>query len=295
MFLFLNSLIILRVFCIIYTREQKIWEKMKTFTKETTTDRPLSLYAAGFSLTMDDIKGLSGKTLLLVGGGKSPIKHELKKLGIDCKVVNIDPYTEGHDKKNADVLIENNFFNTEFKDKFDEVWALYSLPAYAESNEQELLFYTKAVAALAPNGVLRVAGFGHKRDEVGIDYKTIPGVPPLEKFNDEFNAKFPDNKIETRKDVYVLNIDSSNVKRNPPSLSEYFAMEKEAKIKSEQKAKEKTAETGTARLLEKHNTHIIFRAPEDKKEMNSWLENYTRNLPSHRSSRSLKTTKKNSR
>jgi hypothetical protein len=134
--------------------------------KEKKTARPLSEYQRLLKITDEELQVLSGKELLLVGGGFSPIKRELQERGIECTVTNIDPIAESNPEI-ADYVIKGDFYNTGIdKNRFDEIMALHSLPTYSFTPDQVNDFYSRSILSLKQGGILRVA--------------------PVEKFSDAF-------------------------------------------------------------------------------------------------------------
>jgi len=110
-------------------------------------------------LKINDAEALSNKSICLIGGGLSPIKSNLS--AYNTYVVNIDPLFTKVNLNIADKIIPYNFFDnrtsTALKNKrFDEIWALYSLPFYAFTAKEALEFYTHSLRLLAHNGILRV-------------------------------------------------------------------------------------------------------------------------------------------
>lgn len=61
-------------------------------------------------------------------------------------------------KNTAHINIKEDFNNTNFINKFDEIWAMYSLPLYSPNIEHAVKFYLAAIIALKPGGILRIAG-----------------------------------------------------------------------------------------------------------------------------------------
>jgi hypothetical protein len=132
--------------------------------KEKKTARPLSEYQRLLKISDEEIQALSGKKILLVGGGFSPIKGELGEKGIECTVTNIDPMAES-DPEIADNIIKDDFYDTKIgEDTFDEVMVLHSLPTYAFTPEQVRDFYSRSILSLKQNGVLRVTPIGKFSD-----------------------------------------------------------------------------------------------------------------------------------
>lgn len=121
------------------------------------TARPLSEYMAAFKLTIDNIRRLKNKKLLLVGGGNSPIQKTLNRLHINCDVTNVDPYVSSSSDTARSVLVQD-FVTTDFVNEFDECWALFSLPLYSPNTFHGACFYARAAISLKPGGILRVGG-----------------------------------------------------------------------------------------------------------------------------------------
>lgn len=162
--------------------------------KEKKTARPLSEYQRLLRISNEELQTLSGKELLLVGGGFSPIKGELQKKGIDCAVTNIDPIAES-DPDIADNVIKGDFYETEIdENRFDDVVALHSLPTYAFTPDQVRDFYNRSILSLKQGGVLRVT--------------------PVEKFSDSFT---PAMRL-SRKPVNNASAEFVTGLRNRPDL-----------------------------------------------------------------------------
>ena len=54
---------------------------------------PIECYVHDLRISKQEFYNLSGKSVLLIGGGKSPIKKGLDENGIqNCTVTNIEPY-----------------------------------------------------------------------------------------------------------------------------------------------------------------------------------------------------------
>mgnify|MGYP006920609339 CR=1 FL=1 len=136
------------------------------------TDRNLQDYQQRLAISEEDLQSLSGKRLCLVGGGNSPLKTGLLESKVDCHVTNIDPIFTEFTPGNEDRKVPLNFFDeavgTLFrKEKFDEIWALNSLPQYAMSPQETLQFYMGALSGLSPKGILRVAPYTGFSDSLG--------------------------------------------------------------------------------------------------------------------------------
>jgi hypothetical protein len=132
---------------------------------------------------------LTNKDILLVGGGHSPILDELHHLHIRPKsVVNVDPYADPT-KNPKQKLINQDFLKWKLKpNKWDEIWALYSLPAYSKDYKQIRDFYIRGLYVLAPNGNFRVFPIDHSFLSLlpnGVDLDPIKMQEVLMKFRDD--------------------------------------------------------------------------------------------------------------
>jgi hypothetical protein len=100
--------------------------------------------------------------IMLIGGGASPIQ---KELGTRARVTNVDmfpPSAELGDKASpGDVAAENSFVDfidyVVSTDAYDEVWALFSLPFYADSPIAIATAMAKAALAAKPGGIVRMS------------------------------------------------------------------------------------------------------------------------------------------
>jgi hypothetical protein len=100
---------------------------------------------------------LNDKNILLIGGGVSPVLRELEQKGMHPKsVTNIDPYCAESPDPRQNHIKEDFMTHDIGRDKYDEIWALYSLPYYVDNVNQVEPFYAKSLLALTPNGKLRV-------------------------------------------------------------------------------------------------------------------------------------------
>lgn len=145
-------------------RQSKITEFAPEMMEKKATERNLEQYRERLALEEGDLENLRDKELLLVGGGNSPIKKDLSELGIDCRVVNIDPMAESGNSANADVVKKEDFFEVDIAEKFDESWALHSLPQYAFDRQQVKSFYLKSLGTLKDGGVARIAPIDRASD-----------------------------------------------------------------------------------------------------------------------------------
>lgn len=128
------------------------------------TERRLKDYQSLLGINQEEMNALSGKNLLIIGGGFSPIKRELENMGITCNVTNIDPLAK-ESSEYSDVVVSEDFFDVDIGEaQYDEVWALFSLPDYAFKPEQVRDFYIRSILALKQGGNLRVGPVNNFKD-----------------------------------------------------------------------------------------------------------------------------------
>jgi hypothetical protein len=168
------------------------------FRHSVRNDRSLVAYKSTFGLRRLD--ALNGKSILLVGGGISPVLSQLNENNVyPRRVWNIDPYA--YESKNTrQRLLKRDYLTYDIKGNlWDEIWALYSLPCYCKTYDQITQFYKKSLLALAPKGNLRAFPIDHSMLHL------LPGGKPLESreiqriFVDFFNGlsrRFHDIEIE---------------------------------------------------------------------------------------------------
>jgi len=118
--------------------------------------RPLTEYLQYLNILPEDLKALSNKQILLIGGGMSPVRSWLEAIKINAVVTNLD-FFHGANEAVAHNHIDEDFYKWEApKDFYNEIWALHSLPLYSLSNIEVELFFAKSLLMLAPGGNLRV-------------------------------------------------------------------------------------------------------------------------------------------
>lgn len=127
--------------------------------EKTRTARPLDDYITYLDIQNEETSWHS--QILVIGGGNSPISSQLKEQGCSIPIVNIDPIFKEEKSANEDKKYPWNFFDPKTKDllqneKFDEAWALYSLPMYALSAREVVDFYHYSFTGLRSRGILRV-------------------------------------------------------------------------------------------------------------------------------------------
>jgi len=135
-------------------------EHTQELMKALNTDRSFVTYKDCFFSINGELETIfpenSKKKILLIGGGKSPIKKELNNLGINISITNVDPIKYNNPEYTADETINEDFLTANVEDKFDEIWCLFSLPLYIVNPDDVTKFFTKALELLADNGVLRI-------------------------------------------------------------------------------------------------------------------------------------------
>ena len=128
---------------------------MKLYLYNQTRNRDIDEYVQKLNICSSEFDKLntSKTNILLVGGGFSPIQPKFSQTLFNITNIDFNPseyQTERLHQFSGDFLtqkIQNNFF--------DEVWALYSLPLYAQQTSSVDIFLAKSILALKPGGVLR--------------------------------------------------------------------------------------------------------------------------------------------
>lgn len=130
-------------------------------------NRDLNEYLDKLCISTEDFLSINSneKKILLVGGGNSTIQEYFaKKTKMNIVNVDFDPPqdSEGDRIRNikADFVAD-----CDYKDEFDEIWALYSLPLYSPSKEMIYKYILKALLALKPEGVLRFFPIEYDKNE----------------------------------------------------------------------------------------------------------------------------------
>jgi len=124
--------------------------------KGVISNRPLTEYLQYLNIQSGELKPLSNKQILLIGGGMSPVRSWLEEVKINAVVTNLDFYFDA-DEAVAHNHISEDFYNWEApQDFYNEIWALHSLPLYSLSNIEVEIFFAKSLLMLAPGGNLRV-------------------------------------------------------------------------------------------------------------------------------------------
>ncbi|MDR2716806.1 MAG: hypothetical protein LBB89_01895 [Treponema sp.] len=118
--------------------------------------RPLTEYLQYLNILPEELKHLSNKQILLVGGGVSPVRSWLEAVKINAAVTNLDFFFDADDKVSHNHISEDFYKWEAPADFYHEIWALHSLPLYALSCLEVELFFAKSLLMLAPGGNLRV-------------------------------------------------------------------------------------------------------------------------------------------
>lgn len=109
-------------------------------------------------------KLLDEKKVVLLGGGRSELQHELQAHDIHPQsITNIDPFVE-NPTSGADAVISVSASDKalgeklppDYTGKVDEVWAEYSVPAYLQSEEEIQQLMQNIDTLLIPGGVARI-------------------------------------------------------------------------------------------------------------------------------------------
>lgn len=179
--------------------------------KETRTDRPLDDYVKYLDMYNDDVKDWQSQ-ILVVGGGDSPLASQLTERGITVPIINIDPSFPDRKPLNESKKYPWNFLDSKTtallrQQKFDEAWALYSLPMYALSANDITQFYHQALTGLKPNGILRVFPYNHFSRPDFDDGATI-----LSRRNIHDKAEQIVEVMKTRPDLFDVSVYSKKVK-----------------------------------------------------------------------------------
>jgi hypothetical protein len=124
---------------------------------DRTIRRRLEEYFEKLRLNLDNLQKLPRTAkILLIGGGQSPIKQELKAKELNISITNVDPIRYDNPEDTADHTINEDFLTADIDGKFHEIWALWSLPLYIIEPSDVNRFYKKALDSLADGGILRI-------------------------------------------------------------------------------------------------------------------------------------------
>ncbi|MDR1207319.1 MAG: hypothetical protein LBK26_02815 [Rickettsiales bacterium] len=219
-------------------------------------DRRAAHYCAGFNMSLQDIRNLQDKNILVIGGGASKLVRDFADFGIRFSITNIDPYVTGHDPENETILLKRNFLGTKFKNKFDEVWSFYALPEYAKFEFEVILTFACALRAAKPSGVVRISRKNAQTPNLfpyKIDWNKVQCS-----FINTFNHVFIDSKIEDH--TFPLIVPTGNGRADPNlSIQEY--LDKRNLILSRPELS-----------MGFMDSNIYFKVPENKRFLNIWLK-----------------------
>jgi hypothetical protein len=124
--------------------------------KGIISNRPLTEYLQYLNIQSGEVRPLSNKQILLIGGGMSPVRSWLEAVNVNAVVTNLDFYYDA-DETVAHCHLSEDFYKWDApQDFYNEIWALHSLPLYSLSEIEVELFFAKSLLMLAPGGNLRV-------------------------------------------------------------------------------------------------------------------------------------------
>jgi len=129
---------------------------MKLYLHNQKRNRDIDEYIQKLHISPSEFDKLNmpQTNILLVGGGFSPIQPEFSKTLFHITNIDFNPSALQTDKLHQ---ITGDFLTQDTDtDSFDEIWALYSLPLYAQQAASIYVFIAKSMLSLAPNGKLRV-------------------------------------------------------------------------------------------------------------------------------------------
>jgi hypothetical protein len=204
--------------------------------------RPIEEYMSSLKIKHRDLKKIHDKNLLLVGGGQSDIAGGLVRVvGAKPKsIINVDPYVKSYFNDQETVCEDYLEYNIA-PDTFNEIWALYSLPAYVEKLSHVKTFYAKSLLGLAPRGTLRVFPQNVALSSLARNYIHEKGFVV-----DPEYIKGYELEIEGNEFIYDLKGRFPNVRVKDGWYNEYAS--------------------GTR--------YLNVTVPEDKRKINSWVEKF---------------------
>lgn len=114
---------------------------------------------------------LEGKTVLNFGGGNAALRKELQnEHGVEnVKMINVEPYPSDHysSDPDRDTYTSANPAEPDFSEKTgmqpnsaDEIWAVFSVPAYLETAEETCQLFDTVTTMLKPGGRARIGHLG---------------------------------------------------------------------------------------------------------------------------------------
>lgn len=129
---------------------------MKLYLHNQTRNRDLDEYQQKLCILPQELLSLNSltKKILLVGGGLSPIQPAFSKTFFE--ITNVDFAPSKTQTRRLHQITSNFLEITLQQNYFDEVWALYSLPLYAQNHSSIFVFIAKSLLTLIPGGKLRM-------------------------------------------------------------------------------------------------------------------------------------------
>jgi len=111
------------------SRETHLPESISDYASMSnkTVDRNLQEYISHLHI---DPETLQGKRILLIGGGRSPIRRDLEELEISAHITNVDKFYRDYDSSCEHTKIGDDFNSRAVdthlaQNKYDEIWALF--------------------------------------------------------------------------------------------------------------------------------------------------------------------------
>lgn len=129
---------------------------MKLYLHNQTRNRDIDEYIQKLCISQSEFDRLNSSQyhVLLVGGGFSPIQPKFSQTLFHVTNIDFSPSKQRTTKLHQ---ITGDFLTQNLKkNSFNEVWALYSLPLYAQQVSSIDIFMAKAILALRPKGKLRI-------------------------------------------------------------------------------------------------------------------------------------------
>ena len=114
-------------------------------------------------------EGLDGKTILNLGGGNAKLANELRKHGARAHISNVEPYPSDRalaDPESDPIILENPAESGFFEKSgitphgIDEIWAVFSVPAYLGTPDEVTTLFDKVKTAHRPGGIARIGHLG---------------------------------------------------------------------------------------------------------------------------------------
>ena len=197
---------------------------MNLYLYSQKRNRDLEDYLVKLCVTPEQFATLNcaRKRILLVGGGVSTTNESFLN-GTCMEIVNIDYDPFEKDMSERIKNIKGNFYEviSDYEDYFEEIWALYSLPLYAPTQKEAMLFVYKTVHAVKNNGKVRFFPIENEKNNKmhtrDADYDITTGecreavMSALKKVQ-KFGAKceiipYQNNKADRQEDTVLITVD----------------------------------------------------------------------------------------